>query len=94
MPTDHRVGDSVSLHHPTPSVFAPTDQSSSGQWGFFIHIDQTRYLVPDWRPAECVLRDVIFFALTNPSEAPKVFLLDLLGSHLAKSGLATRAAKC
>ena len=32
IPTDHRVGDSVTLHHPTPSGFAPT---ARGQWGHF-----------------------------------------------------------
>jgi len=33
---DHRVGDSVSLHHPTPSDFALTGLLGSeiGQWGF------------------------------------------------------------
>ena len=37
IPMDHRVGDSVSLHHPTPSDFALTDLPGSGigQWGFF-----------------------------------------------------------
>jgi hypothetical protein len=30
---DHRVGDSVTLHHPTPSGFAPTGRLVSG--GFF-----------------------------------------------------------
>jgi hypothetical protein len=36
IPMDHRVGDSVSLHHPTPSDFALTDLLGSGigQWGF------------------------------------------------------------
>ena len=29
---EHRVGDSVSLHHPTPSDFALT---GPGQWGLF-----------------------------------------------------------
>ena len=32
IPADHRVGDSVTLHHPTPSGFAPT---ARGQWGHF-----------------------------------------------------------
>ena len=37
IPMDHRVGDSVSLHHPTPSDFALTGLLGSeiGQWGFF-----------------------------------------------------------
>ena len=33
--TNHRVGDSVTLHHPTPSDFAPTGQNPTGQWGLF-----------------------------------------------------------
>jgi hypothetical protein len=32
IPMDYRVGDSVSLHHPTPSDFALT---GPGQWGHF-----------------------------------------------------------
>jgi hypothetical protein len=36
IPMAHRVGDSVSLHHPTPSGFAPT---TPGQWGHFYTCD-------------------------------------------------------
>ena len=51
-------------------------------------------IVPEQITAACKLRDVIFFLHSQtPPSLPKVFLLDLLGSHLAKSGLTTRAVK-
>jgi hypothetical protein len=41
----------------------------------------------------CIKGCNIFLHSQTPPSLPKVFLLDLLGSHLAKSGLTTRAEK-
>jgi len=44
----------------------------------------SQHLVPELKPAECELRDVIYsFALTHPNTLLLASLLDLLGVDLA-----------